>query len=64
MTKYTDDSGLMNLSPPSASSPNVSSPQVNSPNMNSPNTSAPSGNGMVDRLLENVGLKTSEGGTA
>lgn len=57
--EFPDDSGLMNVS-----SPTMSSPTVNAPNVSSPNASAPSGSGMVDRMLENIGLRVMEDGSA
>ena len=57
--KFHDDSSMMSVNPPQASSP-----MVNAQDVNSPNTQTPSGDGIVGRMLESVGLRVDEGGSA
>jgi len=57
--KFADDS-----TPPQVSSPNVSPPVVNAPQVNPPDTQTPSGDGILGRMLESVGLRVVEDGSA
>ena len=58
-SRFADDSSIFSVAPP-----NVSSPKVETPNVNPPDARVSSGAGMVDRMLDSVGLRRTEEGTA